>query len=94
MGQPRTDETALLRSEDNGQPPYLYPDYMATRLRAPKKPLIILPKTLSDTTGPTYGPKAVGELDSDLTRQHERSAATLVTIVPNLMTCRYIQGFQ
>jgi len=44
---------------------------VATRLRAPKKPLIILPKTLSDTTGPAYGRESVGELDSDLTRQHE-----------------------
>jgi protocatechuate 3,4-dioxygenase beta subunit len=44
---------------------------VATRLRAPKKPLIILPKTLSDTTGPAYGRESVGELASDLTRQHE-----------------------
>src|SRR5215213_9377178 len=69
--QPRTSEIAGLRLEDNGQPPYLYPDYVATRLRAPKKPLIILPKTLSDTTGPAYGRGQVGELDNDLTRQHE-----------------------
>jgi protocatechuate 3,4-dioxygenase beta subunit len=59
-----------LRPEGNGQPPYLYPDYVATRLRAPKKPLIILPKTLSDTTGPAYGYGPIGELDYDLTRQH------------------------
>jgi protocatechuate 3,4-dioxygenase beta subunit len=60
-----------LRPEDNGQPPYLYPDYVSTRLRAPKKPLIILPKTLSDTTGPAYGRGPIGEMDDDLTRQHE-----------------------
>jgi protocatechuate 3,4-dioxygenase beta subunit len=52
--------------EDN--PPYLYPDYVATRLRAPKMPLVILPRTLSDITGPAYVP--IGELDDDLTRQH------------------------
>jgi protocatechuate 3,4-dioxygenase beta subunit len=57
--------------EDAGQPPYLYPDYVSTRLRAPKEPLIILPRTLSDTTGPAYGRSSVGELDHDLTRQHE-----------------------
>ena len=55
MRQQPTNETAGLRPVDEGQPPYLYPDYVATRLRAPKKPLIILPKTLSDTTGPAYG---------------------------------------
>jgi protocatechuate 3,4-dioxygenase, beta subunit len=69
--QQPTDEPASFRPEDNGQPPYLYPDYVATRLRAPKKPLIILPKTLSDTTGPAYGLDPIGELDNDLTRQHE-----------------------
>jgi protocatechuate 3,4-dioxygenase beta subunit len=57
--------------EDAGQPPYLYPDYVSTRLRAPKEPLIILPRTLSDTTGPAYGRSSVAELDHDLTRQHE-----------------------
>jgi protocatechuate 3,4-dioxygenase, beta subunit len=61
----------VLRDRDaGGQPPYLYPDYVATRLRAPKEPLIILPKTLSDTTGPAYGRGPIGELDHDLTRQH------------------------
>jgi protocatechuate 3,4-dioxygenase beta subunit len=44
---------------------------VSTRLRAPKEPLIILPKTLSDMTGPAYGRGPVGELDHDLTRQHE-----------------------
>ena len=70
MRQQPTNETASLRPEDKGQPPYLYPDYVATRLRAPKKPLIILPSTLSDTTGPAYGRAPIGELDNDLTRQH------------------------
>ena len=32
-------------------PPYLYPDYVGTRLRAPKDPLVILPHTLSELTG-------------------------------------------
>jgi protocatechuate 3,4-dioxygenase, beta subunit len=68
--QQPTNETAGLRPVDEGQPPYLYPDYVATRLRAPKKPLIILPKTLSDTTGPAYGRGPIGEQDNDLTRQH------------------------
>ncbi|MEJ7872409.1 MAG: protocatechuate 3,4-dioxygenase subunit beta, partial [Rubrobacteraceae bacterium] len=56
--------------EDTGQPPYSYPDYRSTELRAPEKPLIILPKTLSDTTGPAYGRGLIGELANDLTRQY------------------------
>ncbi len=66
-----SSEAAGVRGEESGQPPYLYPYYASTRLRAPKKPLVILPKTLSDTTGPAYGRGPVGELDSDLTRHHD-----------------------
>jgi protocatechuate 3,4-dioxygenase, beta subunit len=70
-----TDRTAQqLRTRRDGtdpdQPPYLYPDYRATRLRAPSRPLVILPHTLSELTGPAYGHESVGELDHDLTRQH------------------------
>jgi protocatechuate 3,4-dioxygenase beta subunit len=54
----------------DGQPPYLFPDYGATRLRAPTKPLLLLPHTLSELTGPVFGDDAAGELDHDLTRQH------------------------
>jgi protocatechuate 3,4-dioxygenase, beta subunit len=68
--QQRTNETASMRPEDDAQPHYLYPDYVATRHRAPKKPLIILPRTLSDRTGPAFGGDPIGELDNDLTRQH------------------------
>ena len=51
-------------------PPNDYPDYVGTRLRAPKEPLVLLPHTLSELTGPVYGNGAIGELDHDLTRQH------------------------
>ena len=56
---------------DTGHPPYLYPDYKSTRLRAPKEPLVILPKALSDVGGPAYGRDRIGEWDDDLTRQHD-----------------------
>ena len=51
-------------------PPYLYPDYRSTVPRSPRKPLLLLPRTLSELTGPVYGHDTVGELDHDLTRQH------------------------
>ncbi len=51
-------------------PPYLWPDYVGTRLRAPQEPLVVLPHTLSELTGPVYGESAVRPTDSDLTRQH------------------------
>ena len=56
---------------ENADPPYLWPDYVATRTRAPTRPLVTLPHTLSEVTGPVYGHERVGELDHDLTKQHE-----------------------
>jgi len=51
-------------------PPYLYPEYRSTVRRAPQNPLLVLPHTLSETSGPAFGEGAVEELDADLTRQH------------------------
>jgi protocatechuate 3,4-dioxygenase, beta subunit len=51
-------------------PPYDYPDYRSTALRAPTKALLPLPQTLSELTGPVFPEVALDELDSDLTRQH------------------------
>ena len=59
------------RRRDRGaHPPYLFPDYQATRLRAPSRPLTLLPHSLTEITGPLLGEGRVGELDHDLTRQH------------------------
>jgi protocatechuate 3,4-dioxygenase beta subunit len=52
-------------------PPLLYPDYRSTRLRAPKGPLLPFPETAHDLASPVYGESAIGELDNDLTRQHD-----------------------
>jgi protocatechuate 3,4-dioxygenase, beta subunit len=52
-------------------PPYLYPEYRSTILRAPSRPLMVLPRSLTEATGPLLGEGRVGELDHDLTRQHE-----------------------
>jgi protocatechuate 3,4-dioxygenase, beta subunit len=59
------------RDDQEVDPPYLSPDYVATRTRAPKRPLLILPHTLSEVTGPVFGHERLGELDHDLTRQHD-----------------------
>jgi len=52
-------------------PPYDVPEYRSSSLRAPKRPLLLIPETLSETTGPVFGDDAVTELDGDLTRQHD-----------------------
>ncbi len=46
------------------------PAYKSTALRHPKEPLVIIPQTLSEVTGPAYPYGRIGELDHDLTRQH------------------------
>ena len=62
--------TPYRRSAAGSQPPHLYEPYRSTVLRAPRRPLILLPHTLSEITGPVYGHSEVAENDSDLTRQH------------------------
>jgi protocatechuate 3,4-dioxygenase beta subunit len=54
----------------DSQPPYLYPPYRATRTRAPSEALVVIPATLSETTGPVFGHAHVRPSDCDLTAQH------------------------
>ena len=56
-------------------PPNDHHDYVGTRLRAPKQPLVILPATETELTGPAFGESAVEASDADLTRQHEGEPA-------------------
>ena len=51
-------------------PPYDHYDYVGTRLRAPKEPLVIIPSTLTELSGPAFGVSTVDPGDADLTRQH------------------------
>jgi len=56
--------------EPDIDPPYLYPDYLSTRLRAPARPLVLLPGSLRETTGPVFGRDRIQPGDADLTSQH------------------------
>ncbi|HYY80136.1 MAG TPA: protocatechuate 3,4-dioxygenase subunit beta [Actinomycetes bacterium] len=58
------------RRDDGSQPALLHPDYRSTVLRAPSRPLVLLPHTLTEVTGPLLGEGRIGETDHDLTRQH------------------------
>lgn len=48
-----------------------YPGYRSTRLRHPKRELLLLPHQLTEVTGPLLGADLVGPHDHDLTAQHE-----------------------
>jgi protocatechuate 3,4-dioxygenase beta subunit len=51
-------------------PPLLYPDYKATILRAPSRTFGLIPRGMSEVTGPVFGEGRVNAMDADLTRQH------------------------
>ena len=52
------------------QPPHLHPPYHSSELRAPQQPLVYLPQTLSEITGPSIARDRVDPKACDLTRQH------------------------
>ena len=58
------------RAAAGTQPEYLHPPYQSSVKRAPGKPLVLLPHTLSEVTGPVFGHDLVGPTDNDLTKQH------------------------
>jgi protocatechuate 3,4-dioxygenase beta subunit len=41
-------------SEAGTQPPHLYPDYRSTVLRSPAQPLVRIPQTITEITGPRF----------------------------------------
>jgi protocatechuate 3,4-dioxygenase, beta subunit len=51
-------------------PPLDFPQYRATRLRAPRQPLVPLVHRLTELTGPLLGEGMVTGTDHDLTAQH------------------------
>jgi protocatechuate 3,4-dioxygenase, beta subunit len=52
-------------------PPLDYPDYRSTALRAPKRPLVVLPERFRDLESPVFGHEDLAHVDNDLTRQHQ-----------------------
>ena len=65
-----TDRPTYPRPPRGSQPDYLFPGYGSTARRAPFRPLVFLPHTLTELTGPLFGSDLVQPQDADLTRQH------------------------
>src|SRR6201992_4539740 len=60
------------REPADAPPPLNYPPYKSTSLRHPKQPLIYLPQTITEITGPALGEaRSIAPQDADLTTQHE-----------------------
>jgi protocatechuate 3,4-dioxygenase beta subunit len=58
------------RPSPGTQPSYLHPPYRSSIKRAPEKPLVYLPHTLSEVTGPSFVPELIDAKACDLTRRH------------------------
>ena len=52
------------------QPDHLHPPYVSSIKRSPTRPLVPIPYTLSEVTGPSFCPELVASAAHDLTRQH------------------------
>jgi protocatechuate 3,4-dioxygenase beta subunit len=58
--------------EDAGQPPSLFVPYGSTVKRSPREPLVHIPQTLTEVSGPAaVWEKLMGPAVADLTRQHK-----------------------
>ncbi|MGI8507345.1 MAG: protocatechuate 3,4-dioxygenase subunit beta [Solirubrobacteraceae bacterium] len=67
--------THYIREPPDAHPPLDYPPYKSTALRHPTRPLVYLPHTVTEITGPRLGEaRWPGEHDSDLLAQHEGDA--------------------
>ncbi len=65
------------RQQESSFPPYLYEAYRATVRRAPHRPLVAIPQTLSEMTGPGPAISASSVDDSDLTLNMGTEAAAM-----------------
>jgi protocatechuate 3,4-dioxygenase, beta subunit len=61
---------AFARESLKAFPPSLHPDYKSTVKRSPRRPLVPMPHTLSELTGPVYGHDSIRPGEEDLTKQH------------------------
>jgi protocatechuate 3,4-dioxygenase, beta subunit len=67
MDVSRTDELRRYPPVSGVHPPLHSPAYRSTEFRHPLQPLVPLPQTLTELTGPLHGPGLVTPADADLT---------------------------
>jgi protocatechuate 3,4-dioxygenase beta subunit len=77
------DHHGYLARDHTGQPPALAPQYRSSRLRSPRQPLLRLPTTLSEETGPVFGHSLLGPQDQDLI--HNFAAAGESALGPRIL---------
>jgi protocatechuate 3,4-dioxygenase beta subunit len=78
-----------LPRERDWQPPALAPEYKSSRLRSPNQPLLQLPTTLSEESGPVFGHARLGPGDNDLI--HNYAAAGEAALGPRMLVHGYLR---
>jgi protocatechuate 3,4-dioxygenase, beta subunit len=61
------------RQSEPAEAPLRCSEYRSNALRAPGQPLVLLPHTLTEVTGPVLGDRRPGPRDNDLTAQHAQA---------------------
>jgi glutaconate CoA-transferase, subunit B len=64
---PRSFSVPVYERPAGVHPPLSFPDYRSTGLRAPRRPLTLMPHRLTEITGPLLGEERVTAADADLT---------------------------
>jgi protocatechuate 3,4-dioxygenase beta subunit len=73
MGSSETTKIGYAPLPPGTQPKYLHPAYVSSIKRAPTRPLIRIPQTRSEITGPSFQPEELPVKACDLTAQHGAS---------------------
>jgi len=67
MTDPNPKISRYQARDERAHPPHLSPRYLSTLYRAPSQPLVLIPQSLSELTGPVFGHASVRPEDADLT---------------------------
>lgn len=78
-----SDQRRYIPRDRDWQPPALAPEYRSSSLRSPRQPLLKLPTTPSEETGPVFGHSLLGPQDDDLI--HNYAAADETALGPRIL---------
>jgi protocatechuate 3,4-dioxygenase beta subunit len=59
------------RAAEGTQPAFHFPPYVSSIARSPRMPLVLLPETQTERSGPVFGHGLIRANDNDLTAQHD-----------------------
>ncbi|HYZ34677.1 MAG TPA: protocatechuate 3,4-dioxygenase subunit beta [Crenalkalicoccus sp.] len=65
-------DSEFIQRDPAAHPPAFAPTYKTSAYRSPRLPLWSLQNSLSEVTGPLFGPSELGPLDNDLVRNYAR----------------------